>query len=618
MDNKINKGKKKNSLFKMISNVFKGMFFGNNKVELSVLEEEQMQSPLKTIIRNFLDNKVSLVALVVFVAIFISSFTLSVVIPLDKTFQDTTQQDISPGFNLMSLPKELNGNVKEISVGSTFGVGIDNNGKMYTWGKIDSKLTAKLKENPISQYKFKTASAGLNHIIAVTEDGQTITWAPNRFKLDTIPTMLASEKNVKQVEAGYQFSVVVTEEGYMYIWGNTNFLGSLYQETIPEDVQGNVDKVEVSTDNVIALLKDGTVRVMGAESPAYKNVPDLSNVIDIASTDNVMVALTSDGKIHAWGNPMYNLMDVPQDLPSDLVSVSGGRSHFTTTDSSGKVYTWGRNNYKQLEVPSNIESGKTKIEKVYSGYFQNYAVDANGKVTTWGLKGYLMGSDGYGRDVFTRLITGGRLTLTVGAVAVSIQVILGVIVGGFAGFYGGKVDNILMRFAEIVGAIPFLPLAMTLSVVIGNRLTETQRVYLIMFILGILGWSGLARLVRGQILAEREKEFVLAAKATGIKERVIIFRHIIPNVITVVIVNATLAYATSLLTESSLSYLGFGVVEPNPTWGNMLTGSQSSNTIANYWWRWVFPALALSMCTISINMIGDGLRDAIDPKSNDR
>ncbi len=229
-----------------------------------------------------------------------------------------------------------------------------------------------------------------------------------------------------------------------------------------------------------------------------------------------------------------------------------------------------------------------------------------------------MGSDGYGRDVFTRLITGGRLTLTVGAVAVSIQVILGVIVGGFAGFYGGKVDNILMRFAEIVGAIPFLPLAMTLSVVIGNRLTETQRVYLIMFILGILGWSGLARLVRGQILAEREKEFVLAAKATGIKERVIIFRHIIPNVITVVIVNATLAYATSLLTESSLSYLGFGVVEPNPTWGNMLTGSQSSNTIANYWWRWVFPALALSMCTISINMIGDGLRDAIDPKSNDR
>ncbi len=617
MDNKNNKSKKKNSIFRMLSNAFKGMFFGNNKVEMSILEEEQMQSPMRTIIRNFLGNKISVIGLIVFVAIFIGCFVYSAINPLDKYFFDITQKNIGPGLDIMSMPKELNGNVKEIGVGSTFSVGVDNNGKMYTWGKMDPRLVESLKANPASQYKIKSASAGLNHILAITEDGQAITWAPKRFKLETLPSRLAAEKNVKQVAAGYQFSVVVTEEGYMYIWGNTNFLGSLHQDSIPEDVQWNVDKVDVSTDNVIALLKDGTIRVMGAESPSYRNVPDLKNVTDIAATDSVMIAL-SEGKVHAWGNPLHNLMDVPEDLPNDLVNISGGRYHFLATDSSGMVYSWGRNNYKQLDIPSNIESGKTKIKELYAGYFQNYAVDEQGKVTKWGLKGYLMGADDYGRDVFARLMAGGRLTLTVGAVAITIQVIIGVIVGGFAGFYGGKIDNFLMRFAEIVGAIPFIPLAMTLSVVIGNKLTENQRVYLIMGILGILGWSGLARLVRGQILAEREKEFVLAAKATGIKERVIIFRHIIPNVITVVIVNATLGYATSLLTESSLSYLGFGVLEPNPTWGNMLTGSQSSNTIANYWWRWVFPALALSMCTISINMVGDGLRDAIDPKSNDR
>ena len=141
---------------------------------------------------------------------------------------------------------------------------------------------------------------------------------------------------------------------------------------------------------------------------------------------------------------------------------------------------------------------------------------------------------------------------------------------------------------------------------------------MIMIILGVLSWPGLARLVRGQILAEREKEFVTAAKALGIKEHVIIFRHILPNVISVVIVNITLRYATSLLTESSLSFLGFGVIPPNPTWGNMLSNSQSNKILRDYWWRWVFPAAALSISTIAINCFGDGLRDAIDPKSNER
>lgn len=611
------KSSKKNGIFKMLSNTFKGMLFGNNKVELSILEEEQMQSPLRTIISNFFSRKLSVIALVVFLSIFIFCFVYTAVNPFDKYLLDITQKNIGPGLNFLNIPKELDGNVKEIAVGSTFSVGIDNNGKMYTWGNMDPRLVESLKQNSPSQYKLKAVSAGLNHILAITEDGKAVTWAPNRFKLDTLPSRLASETNVKQVVAGYQMSAVVTEEGYLYFWGNTNFFGTFSQNTIPEDIQYNVERVDLSTDNIIILLKDGTVRVQGAETPAYNNVPEISNVIDIAATDDVMAALTQDGKIYTWGNIRYGLMDVPE-MTSDLVKIVGGRSHFIALSSTGMVYSWGRDTYGQASVPSSIENGQVKIKDIFAGYFQSYAVPEQGKTQKWGLKGYLLGSDDFGRDIFTRLMAGGRLTLTVGAVAITIQVVLGVIVGGFSGFYGGKVDNILMRFAEIVGAIPFLPIAMTLSVVIGNRLTENQRVYLIMFILGILNWPGLARLVRAQILSEREKEFVLAAKATGIKERVIIFRHIIPNVITVVIVNATLGYATSLLTESSLSYLGFGVLEPNPTWGNMLTGSQSSNTIANYWWRWVFPAALLSLCTISINMIGDGLRDAIDPKSAER
>lgn len=141
---------------------------------------------------------------------------------------------------------------------------------------------------------------------------------------------------------------------------------------------------------------------------------------------------------------------------------------------------------------------------------------------------------------------------------------------------------------------------------------------MIMVILGVLGWPGLARLTRAQILSEKENEFVTAAKAMGIKERVIIFRHIMPNVLAVVLVSLTLSMSLCLLLESTLSYLGFGVLEPTATWGNMLNKCIDSVVIRNYWWRWVFPSLALGLATISINVMGDGLRDAVDPKSNSR
>jgi peptide/nickel transport system permease protein len=141
---------------------------------------------------------------------------------------------------------------------------------------------------------------------------------------------------------------------------------------------------------------------------------------------------------------------------------------------------------------------------------------------------------------------------------------------------------------------------------------------LIMVVLGVLSWPSLARLIRAQMLAEREKEFVTAARAVGVKEMGIAFRHILPNVLSVIIVTATLDFATCMLTEASLSYLGFGITPPTPTWGNMLNGSNNSTVIQQYWWQWVFPSIALGICTICINLIGDGLRDALDPKSSER
>ncbi|MBP3588730.1 MAG: ABC transporter permease, partial [Clostridia bacterium] len=225
--------------------------------------------------------------------------------------------------------------------------------------------------------------------------------------------------------------------------------------------------------------------------------------------------------------------------------------------------------------------------------------------------------DTSGADIFQRIINGGKMTMTVGAVAVIISSIIGIVIGCVAGYFGGKVDILLMRVAEIFNAIPFLPFAMILSAIMGSMtLSETTRIFIIMCILGVLTWPGLARLVRGQVLVARESEYVTAAKAMGVKESVIAFKHILPNVMSVILVSLMLDFGTCMLTESSLSYLGFGVQYPRPTWGNMLNGANNATIINAYWWQWLFTAIFLAVTTICINIVGDALRDVLDPKSN--
>ena len=229
-----------------------------------------------------------------------------------------------------------------------------------------------------------------------------------------------------------------------------------------------------------------------------------------------------------------------------------------------------------------------------------------------------MGTDDVGRDLFARLLSGGRVTLLIAFVSVIIQVFIGVVVGMISGFYGGTIDNLLQRFTEIVASFPFYPLIITLTVILPPDTSQNKRLLLIMVILGVLGWTGIARLVRGQILSEREKDYILAARALGLRENKIIANHILPNVLSIVIVQATLGYAGNLLTEAGLSFLGFGVKAPYPSWGNMLTNAQKTEVLQIYWWRWIYPALAVFLAAFTINLIGDALRDAMDPKAAER
>lgn len=587
--------------------------FGKRDEEIDIMQEEALQSPFRTVVKNFTSNKLSLGGLIVFLIIFLIVLIGPIFNPIDLSEQEETQINVAPGLKMLDVPDALQGNVKEISTGSTFSVGVDNDGKVYVWGytKISNKIdVAKDMPSQKEMGKIVSVSAGYDHVMALNEDGELFTWGSDRMGQCKLPMEVKHEK-IKQIAAGYQISYILTEGGEVICWGNEN-LNDI--RLTRRNGNSNIAKISVANTTLMALTEDGEVRHLGSQKSDISNVPeDLGRVADIATTADACVALLEDGSLRIWGKANKSEKEIPE-FDGNIVSMFGGRYHLTVLTDKGTVYSWGSNAKHQTEVPKQA----VNVTAIYGGTYQNYAVTESGEIVTWGLKGYLLGSDELGRDVLTRLLNGGRMTMTIGAISVIISTIIGIIIGGISGFFGGWVDIILQRITEIVSSLPFLPMAMILTAIIGNSLSETARIVLIMVILGVLSWPNLARLVRAQVLAEREKEFVTAANAMGVKKSAIVFKHIIPNVISVIIVSATLDFAYCMLTESTLSFLGFGVKLPRPTWGNMLNGCVSSIVIQNYWWRWVFPAIALAICVICINMIGDGLRDAIDPKSNER
>ncbi|WP_352420800.1 ABC transporter permease subunit [Proteiniborus sp.] len=615
-ENKKDNKKKPSFLSLLFSNLFGG------KKKLSLLEEEQVQSPLRTIVKTYRDNKVGMFALGVFLLMLITVIVGPLIKPVDLSFSETSQLNVAPGFDMMSVPKELVGKVQDIAIGPTFSIGVSTDGKLYMWGKtrISSAINIKnlpideATKKPVDMGKITNIAAGYDHALALNDQGILFAWGNNRQKQASIPMEVKSLKNIKDIYAGYQCSIVLTEDGRSIYFGNT--MNNDYNEFHP--YQGKLQKIAVTADAVMGLTIDGQAVYLGSQQNSYSNVPaNMGKIVDIATTASTMAAVNDQGKVFVWGNVSVDKGEgkVPE-TESKIVSIKGGRYHYTALTENKDVVAWGANYYNQSTVPKKVINAD--IQQVYTGFYQNYAVTTQGDVLTWGLKGYLFGSDDLGRDIFTRLLNGGRMTMTIGAVAVIISTVIGVVIGGISGYFGGKIDMFFQRISEMVSSLPFLPFAMILSALIGNSMGTNQKIFLIMVILGVLSWPGLQRLVRAQVLSVREQEYVIAARSVGIKRMSIVFRHILPNVISVIIVSATLSFGSSMLTEASLSYLGFGVQAPQPTWGNMLFGANNSIVIQNYWWRWVYASIALGICVISINLIGEGLRDAIDPKSQER
>jgi len=235
--------------------------------------------------------------------------------------------------------------------------------------------------------------------------------------------------------------------------------------------------------------------------------------------------------------------------------------------------------------------------------------------TTGAAKFNLLGTDEQGRDQFSRLLHGGRISLSIGLVGIAITFPLGMLVGGISGYFGGWIDSFLMRLVEVLMTIPSLYLLVALAAVLPPGLTSTERFVLIVLITSFIGWAGLARVIRGQVLSIKEREFVQAARAMGGKPFYIVLRHVLPQTATYIIISATLAVPGFIVAESVLSLIGLGIQQPDPSWGNMLSlATNASILVLQPWLVWP-PALLIILTVLAFNLLGDGLRDALDPRS---
>lgn len=280
-------------------------------------------------------------------------------------------------------------------------------------------------------------------------------------------------------------------------------------------------------------------------------------------------------------------------------------------EASSRALFWRRFKRHKLAVAGLIVIGVLTLLAIFAPFITAYkpttvtdSFSAPPSLEHW------LGTDQVGRDQFSRLVYAARVSLAVGLGSIVISAVIGTVLGLVAGYFGGFVDSVIMRLTDIFMSFPYIMLILVVASIVGPGLTN------IILILGVLGWPAVARLVRGNVLSVKESEFVKAGRVLGFGSARIIFSHILPNVIAPILVYATSGVAGAILDEAALSFLGLGVQPPTPSWGNMLASAQSLTVLTSQPWIWVPPGVMIILIVLSINFVGDALRDALDPRNN--
>jgi peptide/nickel transport system permease protein len=563
---------------------------------LSDVQRVKVLSPGMLVVRRFLRNRLAIIGFVIITFMFLFSFVGGLLTPYDETQVFRYIGTMSKEYVSVTINEEFRYTVAE---GMTYGNAAHAR-FILARNRGDSVFTHNDEEY---------------HIIREAEDFYRVVLSEPQARI----TYIRGVMSVTPLENG----VVLDEDVQNAIreaidTDQTSFSIGEEQYTLTRQgrdyVLGTIEDVAIES----LLIADGvnTNRDLGFEfklalEKALRSGDSLSfefkgDIYEIEEDANV----ASVYKIVGSSREQYALISqmAVQPISTDIVltiefktalekAIADGKRRFTYPDDAGNPIVYDINRI------NNVYTVKTET--------RTHLISMHEQPS----RQHWLGTDKHGMDVLTRLMYGGRISLMIGFLVVLLETALGVIMGGLAGYFGKWVDMLIMRIVDVFFCIPFLPILIILGSVMDKLDVDPQkRIYYLMLILGIMSWPGIARMVRGQILSLREQEFMLAAEATGLSISRRIFKHLIPNVIPQLIVLATLGLGGVILYESTLSFLGLGVKFPFASWGNIISGVSTAYEMTNFWFVWIPAGLLILLTVLGFNFVGDGLRDAFDPK----
>jgi peptide/nickel transport system permease protein len=543
----------------------------NEKMTLDDAARVKVLSPGMMVFKRFIRNKLAIVGMVIIIFMFLFSFVGGFLNPYSQSQVFYTTE---------SILKDYAGatDIDQYQIQQVEGV------------KLPSDIYSKtLIAASTGKYVFETRDGSVLGLGNVGENTYVI------YSLEEVNMLL--KKN-----AAYDEAVAAGQNFF------TDTDGSTY---VFQDNGGAFPTVYATTELGVAAMKSFTMYDKDAKLPYefYRGA-----LVAIAQGDS---SFEADGKTYAVDGDVIKEGDADVSFVSDvnfnaanagvfispaykeaaMEAVEAGQSSFTFTEEDGS----------EIEYTIENKNGQYTFRK----YQETRVIDTYAAPS----KAHWVGTDANGMDLLARLMYGGRISLLIGFVVIFIEVFIGMIIGGVAGFFGGWVDNLLMRIVDVVYCIPTMPLYLILgSIMDYYQASATTRIYMLCVIMAVIGWVGIARIVRGQILSLREQEFMVAAEATGLSTYRRIFKHLIPNVVPQLIVFASMGLGDVILAEATLSFLGLGIKYPAASWGSIINAVNDSYVMSNYLFVWLPAGLFILLTVLAFNFIGDGLRDAFDPK----
>lgn len=546
------------------------------QMKLDDTQRVRVLSPGMMVAKRFFRNKLAIAGLIIIACMFLFAFLGGAVIPYSESQVFYTTEEMKKDFAGATV-------IDEYQLITAEGAALPSD--------IASKMLLGIKNQ---EYVFET------------RDGSMI----GLGKLDDSIYMIYSVEEVKNASllASQEYKDAQAADRNWFVYQDNVYLvqgegikGSTYQGTelgiackisLTAYNPGTAFSFEFYKNMLTAMSLGETTVTAEGETYTLEQQGEESAMIRNAAGEDY--AYISNMNINSFIDGIYLTPEFKELL---IEKIDAGENSFEFTDTEGVTDTY---------LISHKEGQYTIQRYQESRVIDKYAAPS---------AKHPVGTDGNGMDLLARLMYGGRISLLIGFVVVIIELFLGVIIGGVAGFFGGWVDTLLMRVVDIVYCIPAMPLYLILgSIMDYYKASPTTRIYMLCIIMSVIGWVGIARIVRGQILSLREQEFMTAAEATGIRTSRRIFRHLIPNVIPQMVVFASMEVGAIILAESSLSFLGLGIKYPAASWGSIINAVNDSYVMTNSPFVWIPAGLLILLTVLAFNFIGDGLRDAFDPK----